>query len=109
MIATSAPIADAGATAGSESRQLRRACDEFVGMIMFGQLLRQARDSSLNSDLFANNGAKLFQSQMDDLVLQRASRGEGRASMFGGLGDALYRGLGGDAIERREQQLDING
>ncbi len=99
---------DAVAKAKSETQQLRQACDEFIGMVMFGEMLKEARGSSLNSDLFSNSGTKLFQSQLDDVMLKDAAAGNGTQSMFGGLGDSLFDTLGGRRLIPRPT-LDVQG
>jgi len=76
----------------SARRKLRVACEEFIGMTMFGPMLREARGSSLNGDLFHSSGERVFQAQLDDVLLRGAASGEG-PSRFGRLGDALYESL----------------
>ncbi len=79
---------DSAPTAGTPHARLRQACDEFAGMALFGQLLKNSRQSCLNSGLMESPAQRIFQSQLDDVLMQRAS---GRS--VGGVGEALYRHL----------------
>ena len=77
----------------SPAKRLRQACNEFIGMALFAPMLRAARRSSLNGDLFHSNATEVFQSQLDDVLLMRTARSENGGGTFGGLGEALYRKL----------------
>ena len=68
--------------------KLRKACSEFVSMATFGQMLREARKSSLNSGLWNSSAEKIFNQQLDDVLLQRASDKLGKS-----VGEGLYRQL----------------
>ena len=74
--------------ASAAHQALRKACDEFAGMAFFGQLLREARDSYMKSELMDSSAQRLWTSQLDDVLIQR---GGGR--LAGSLGDVLYRQL----------------
>lgn len=78
----------AARTVADPHRQLRQACDEFAGMAFFGQLLKQARDSSLNTGLLDSPGQRIFRQQLDDALIQRSSDKLGFS-----LGEALYQRL----------------
>ena len=84
------------ASAASEAARgrLNAACNEFLGMVTFGTMLRQARESTLNSELLHSRAERVFQSQLDDVLLRKATRGEAGEGMFGRLGQALQRQLG---------------
>ena len=75
-------------TPALQHKQLRAACEELVGMGLFGQLLRQARQSSLNGQLFHSSAERTFTGQMDDLLVQRMSGRQGTP-----IGEAMYRKL----------------
>ena len=79
----------------SRERQLRVACNEFIGTVMFGEMLREARESTLNGDLLSSSAQKVFQSQLDDVLIQQAMSGSHEQSTFGALGEALYRSVSG--------------
>lgn len=68
--------------------KLRQACSEFVSMATFGQMLREARKSCLNSGLWNSSAEKIFDQQLDDVLLQRASDRLGKT-----IGEGLYRQL----------------
>ncbi len=92
MAAVALQLAAAAKPNVSARQKLRAVCEEFIGMTMFGQMLREARDSSLNNDLFHSSGERIFQSQLDDVLLRGAASGD-RPSRFGRLGEALYNSL----------------
>lgn len=79
-------------TATSREQKLRTACKDFVGMVVFAPMLRQARRSSLNCKFLDSSAQRIFQSQLDDVLLQQSSTGDQTGS-FAQLGEALYRSL----------------
>ena len=94
MTASAAQPVAGHATAGMRPPQsLRRACNELIGMVMFGQMLRQSRDSALNSELFHSPGERMFAGQLDDLLIKKATSGGEGPSPFGGLAEGLWRQL----------------
>ncbi|NLF29985.1 MAG: hypothetical protein GX591_03755 [Planctomycetes bacterium] len=92
MSAISIQLDNPSFAAMRQERQLRSACNEFIGTVMFGQMLSEARQSVLNDDLFSSPGARVFQSQLDDVLLQQAA-GTADGGMFGDLSEALVRSL----------------
>ena len=73
------------ATAGvSRQDELRSACNALVGMAMFAPMLKEARGSSLNGELFKSSGTRMWQSQFDDVLIQTMSERDNS------LGDVLY-------------------
>lgn len=85
-----APVAE-------QRKALRSACQEFVSMGMFGQMLRDSRSSKLNGSLFHSPSERIFAGQLDDVLLQRSSGGIG-----GGLAESMYRQLAeGTGLESR--------
>lgn len=105
---TTVQLSNPAFAALSQDRQLRMACNDFIGSVMFGQMLKQARNSSLNSGLFSGKGEKVWQAQLDDALLQQAAASPNGAGMFGDLGDALYRSLGGRHAGAT-RSLDVEG
>ena len=93
MSAISVQLDSPAFSAMSQARQLRAACNEFIGSVMFGEMLREARESTLNSNLLSSNAQKVFQSQLDDVLIQQAMGGSHEQSTFGALGEALYRSM----------------
>lgn len=81
---------DAGA---DRQAKLQSAAYEFVGLAMFGQMLRQARESCLNGELFHSSAEKTWQSQLDDVMVQQAAASADGMDPFGGLGKAVVRQL----------------
>ncbi len=105
MSAISVHLDDPGFAAMGRARQLRAACNEFIGGVMFGQLLAEARRSPLADDLLDSPAGRMFQAQLDDVLLQQAVGGA-EAGMFGDLSAALVRSLSrGGAGEG----LDVEG
>ena len=92
MSAISIQLDNPSFAAMRQERQLRSARNEFIGTVMFGQMLSEARQSVLNDDLFSSPGARVFQSQLDDVLLQQAA-GTADGGMFGDLSEALVRSL----------------
>lgn len=74
---------DAGEVA-RRHRQLRSGCEELAAMATFGEMLRQARDSSLRDDLFHSSGERIFSSMLEDTLVR---------PMGTGVGETLYRQL----------------
>ena len=110
MGAVAVQMDDPAFAALSQERQLRRACNEFIGMAMFSRMLKQARSSTLNSDLFSSPGERVFQSRLDDVMLQQAASDPRGGGMFGSLGDALYRSLSASLTAKRaDAGLDVEG
>ncbi|NQU75120.1 MAG: hypothetical protein HQ546_02255 [Planctomycetes bacterium] len=89
-----AAASQAGQSTADRQRQLRGACNELVGMVMFAQMLRTARNGRLNGELFHSSGEQIFQSQLDDVLIQKTCRDDA-GGIFGQLGEAIYRRLGG--------------
>jgi Rod binding domain-containing protein len=85
---------------GPKGPMLRRSCNELVGM-MFGQLLREARQSKLARGLTDSSAQRMFQGQLDDVLIQSAARGDGGQGVFSALSDGLYRQLAG--------RMDVKG
>ena len=81
--------------------QLRTACNEFIGMVMFSQVLRQARDSALNADLLGSSAQRVFQSQLDDVLIQNISAADGA---FGSLSEAMFERLSQSLPDERQSQ-----
>ncbi|MFW6145967.1 MAG: hypothetical protein ACOC7R_01380 [Planctomycetota bacterium] len=94
MSAISVQLDHPSFAAMGRERQLRTACNEFIGTVMFGQMLAEARRSVLTDDLFNSPARRMFQAQLDDVLLQQASGGAG--GMFGDLSEALVRSLSPD-------------
>ena len=108
-VALQADVAAAPPPAQQDGR-LRRACNEFIGMVMFGQIMRQVRDSSLNSELMHSSGERIFQRQLDDVLLQRACAADSAGGMFGQLGEAMYRSLSASrAAGGHQSVLNVKG
>jgi Rod binding domain-containing protein len=78
-------IAAAGKT---PAQALRNACNELAGNMLFGTMFRQMRESGLNSDLCESPATRMFQSQLDETLLDRSAGELGR-----GVGEALFRQL----------------
>jgi len=106
MSAISVQLDHPGFAAMQRERQLRTACNEFIGTVMFGQMLDEARESALADDLFNSPGQRVFQAQLDDVLLQRASGGAD-GGMFGDLSEALVRSLSRPRPE--SGTLDVEG
>ena len=111
MTASSAqPVAGNAPPSGRPPQPLRRACNELIGMVMFGQMLRQARDSALNSELFHSPGERMFAGQLDELLIAKATSGGDGRSPFGRLAEGLWRQLNnGPAARPSPAALDVKG
>ena len=88
MSAVALELTNASRPATPRHQQLRQACEELVGMALFGQILREARQSCLRSELLQSHAGDVFGQQLDDVLVQRMS---GRSD--NGLGEAMYRRL----------------
>jgi len=111
MTASSAqPVAGKAPANGRPPQSLRRACNELIGMVMFGQMLRQARESSLNSELFHSSGERMFAGQLDDMLIKKATSGGDGQSPFGSLAEGLWRQLNhGRPAGISPAALDVRG
>ena len=83
---------------GTGPEMLRRSCNELVGM-MFGQLLREARQSSLARGLTDSSAYRVFRGQLDDVLIQSAARGDGGTGVFSAVSEGLYRQLVGHVAQ----------
>jgi Rod binding domain-containing protein len=81
---------------GAKPQTLRRACNELVGL-MFGQLLKDARQSKLARGLTDSSAGRMFQGQLDEVLIQSAARGDRGTGVFSAISDGIYRQLGGAA------------
>jgi hypothetical protein len=79
---------------GAKSQVLRRSCNELVGL-MFGQMLREARQGKLARGLTDSPASRMFQGQLDDVLIQSASRGDSGSGVFSAISNGLYRQLAG--------------
>jgi Rod binding domain-containing protein len=74
-------------TLKGDSNALRSAVDGFVGSVFYGEMLKQLRESPFQSELFnGGHGEKVFQSQLDGILAERAGVGKGFD-----LNEALYQ------------------
>jgi len=110
MGAVSVQLDHPGFEALPREQQMRIACNEFIGAVMFGEMLREARNSSLNSGLFSSPAQRAFQTQLDDVLLQQATGGPDSRGVFGELGDAMYRSLSGRSpLSATTPRVDVRG
>ena len=84
--------------AGPKDPALRRACNELVG-VMFGQLLREARQGKLARGLTDSPAYRMFQGQLDDVLIQSAARGDRGQGVFSALSDGVYRQMAGHVAQ----------
>ncbi len=96
------------ATGAKTPQALHTACNEMVGL-MFGQLLHQARGSTLAKGLTDSPALRTFQGQLDDVLIQSASRGDKGTGVFSAVADGLYRQLSHTRGAAAKPVLDMKG
>ena len=99
---------NSASTGRSRQEDLRSACNALVGMAMFAPMLKEARESSLNSDMFKSSGTRMWQSQFDEVLIENMSERNNS------LGDVLYKRfsklVGAQAAAAdKAAKLDIKG
>ena len=69
-----------------EDKKLREVLHQFVGQTLFGQMLKQVRESQQKDPYFhGGNAEEIFQSQLDQVYIEKMSNTTGRS-----LSDAMF-------------------
>jgi Rod binding domain-containing protein len=87
---------------------LRSSCNELVGL-MFGQMLKEARSSQLARGLTDSSASRVFGGQLDDVLVQSASRGDSGQGVFSAISAGLYRQLAPTLTNPASGKLNVKG